>query len=171
LSIAFHRVEILPLLSKQLENAYMRSGENFHDVTGVNDKLIQILRENVKYQRSDGMAWSLYHLGRFDVPIELQLAETVLNTTDPLAISALYWGYQQFRPQVIAYCQSLDANDLYELDKHWLLLYQVFLDGGIANPYQDQVFETLQQHQVTFMMDKQQLQPEVQEQFDFGVDE
>ncbi|MDP5137923.1 RNA-directed DNA polymerase, partial [Rheinheimera baltica] len=171
LSIAFHRVEILPLLSKQLENAYMRSGENFHDVTGVNDKLIQILRENVKYQRSDGMAWSLYHLGRFDVPIELQLAETVLNTTDPLAISALYWGYQQFRPQVIAYCQSLDTNDLYELDKHWLLLYQVFLDGGITNPYQDQVFETLQQHQVTFMMDKQQLQPEVQEQFDFGVDE
>ena len=170
LSIAFHRVEVLPLLSKQLENAYMRAGEHYHDVTGVNEKLIQILRENVKYQRSDGMAWALYHLGRFNVALEAQLAETVIATADPLAICSLYWGYEQFRPQVIAYCQNLDSRDLYELDKHWLLLYQVFLNGGIANPYQDQVFETLQQHQVSFMVDKQQLQPQVQEEFDFGID-
>ncbi|MCH8537633.1 MAG: RNA-directed DNA polymerase [Alkalimonas sp.] len=170
LSIAFHRVEVLPLLSKQLENAYMRSGGKFYDLTGVNEKLIQILQENIKHQRSDGMAWSLYHLGRFDVPIDLITAESVIATADPLAICSLYWGFKQYQPQVIAYCQSIDTKDVYELDKNWLLLYQVFLDGGITNPYQDKVFEILQKHQVSFMLDKLQLEPDIPDQLEIFSD-
>lgn len=166
LSMAFHRVEILPLLSKQLENAFMRAGQVFYDIAGVTGKLILILKENIKYQRSDGMAWSLYHLGRFNVEIDEQTADAIIETTDPLAICSLYWGYENYRYKVIAYCQTMDTSDVYELDKNWLLLYQVFLDGGIANPYQESVFAVMQRHGVSFIVSKDLLRPEIGDESD-----
>ena len=46
---------------------------------------------------------------------------------------------------------SLNKSDLYELDQYWVLLYQLFNDGIIENPYrEDKSFDILKDEEVSF---------------------
>lgn len=49
-----------------------------------------------------------------------------------------------------------EHKSCYELDKQWLLLYQLYLDGKIGNPYSKEdaafkTFEILKKYNVTFI--------------------
>lgn len=43
----------------------------------------------------------------------------------------------QYDEKIVTFCDGLDKSDLFLLDQYWLLLYQLFFDGKITNPYQD----------------------------------
>ena len=43
----------------------------------------------------------------------------------------------EFQDEVVQFATELDKSDLYGLDSYWLLLYQLYLDQLIANPYKD----------------------------------
>lgn len=48
--------------------------------------------------------------------------------------------------------QVIEGGGLYELDRYWILLYQLFFHGEIANPYADEpTFEILKKHDVQFL--------------------
>ena len=50
------------------------------------------------------------------------------------------------------FAKSLNAADLYELDQYWLLLYVLFQDGKITNPYAcEDAFEILKDNGVVFV--------------------
>jgi len=46
-----------------------------------------------------------------------------------------------------------DEIDKYELDQHWVLLYELFADGRLANPYANEpAFEILETAGVRFVV-------------------
>lgn len=99
-------------------------------------QLLKILEEHTINRRSDAMAWTLYYLNKFSQPIPLDIAQAVITTNDCIAILMLYLS-KQYDNEVIAFCNGLDKTDIFLLDQYWLLLYQLFLDGKIPNPYSD----------------------------------
>lgn len=159
LTLSFHRPEILPVLSDLVQHAAIKFRGEVMDMFGAGKKLDIITRENAKLQRSDGMCWSLYYLGCLDADISDETAQNVLATRDALALLSLYWASDLHRDRVVEFCNSLDKQDLYELDRYWILQYQLYVDGRIDNPYADTVFEVLRDCQVGFMRSKENFQP------------
>ena len=99
-------------------------------------QLIRILEEHTINKRSDAVAWILYYLNKFSQPIPSNTAKAIVTSSDCIGILMLYLS-KQYDNEVISFCNGLDKTDLFLLDQYWLLLYQLFLDGKIANPYSD----------------------------------
>lgn len=151
LSLSFHHTNLLPLLEMPIEKnhgdffAYSRAGAD----------LISILEENVSLKRSDGICWALYFLGRLEHHVPENLAKKIVGTGDCMSILSLYWAAEEHRQLVVDYANSIDKAHLYELDRHWMLLYQMFFDSLIDNPYAaDLTFQTLRDEGVSFLLDR-----------------
>lgn len=97
-------------------------------------QLMKILDENAINRRSDAMAWTLYYLNKFSQIIPPNTAKAIIDSSDCIAILMLYMS-GQYENEVITFCNGLDKTDFFLLDQYWLLLYQLFFDGKIANPY------------------------------------
>jgi len=101
------------------------------------------------------MTWSLYYLNNFSQSIPKGIAENVIKSEDCIAILFLYLS-KQYDNEIVAFCDGLDKSDLFLLDQYWLLLYQLFFDGKISNPYKDdndkgEMFNTLKDEEVSFI--------------------
>jgi hypothetical protein len=61
-----------------------------------------------------------------------------MRSQDCIPMLLLYLtGGQENQDKVIGFANSLVKEDRYMLDQYWLLLYQLFLDQKIADPYGD----------------------------------
>jgi hypothetical protein len=98
------------------------------------DQLLNMLNEYTINKRSDAMTWTLYYLNKFSQSIPREIAKEVISSKDCIPILFLYLSKQHDK-EVIGFCNSLDKNDFFLLDQYWLLLYQLFFDGKISNPY------------------------------------
>lgn len=150
LSLSFHHANLLPLLEKPIE----KNHADFLGYGSAGADLISILRENIRLKRSDGICWALYFLGRLELEIPTSVVNEVIGTDDCMSILSLYWAAKEHRQLVVDYANSIDKNHLYELDRRWMLFYQLFFDGLIDNPYQaDPTFKTLRDEGVSFLLD------------------
>jgi hypothetical protein len=147
LDLSFHQPILLPLLESL-----------FEAVTGAgsfeySQQLHRLALENAQYGRSDGMAWSLYYLNKHKNKISEALADKVLASRDCISLISLYLsGDAAIQARVIDFTKSLVPGDLYELDQYWLLLYELFRENKIPNPYSDEtVFEILKTNAVSFV--------------------
>jgi hypothetical protein len=154
LTLAFHHPDLLPVLTKILDASYLAFAGAKFDLYGASKKLERIVCENARLSRSDGMCWALYYLGRVEAEISKETAELVIKTADAFAILTLYWT-KQHESLVIGFVESLVKTDLYLLDRYWILLYELFVDGKYADPYNDQVFTVLRDNNVNFLVEKQ----------------
>lgn len=147
LNLAFYQPILLPLINLQLQRL------QYGGVFPFRDQLIRIALENAQKRRSDGLCWALFYLNRHRVGITSELAKAVVDSRDCLGMLLLYLsGNPTWRAQVIAFAQSLDSSDLYALDQYWLLLYKLFCDGAIQNPYTNEgAFQFLQSNNVRFI--------------------
>lgn len=63
--------------------------------------------------------------------------------------------WKQNDKEVIAFCDGLNKSDIFLLDQYWLLLYQLYFDGKIINPYTTKTeiceFETLKNNKINFV--------------------
>lgn len=144
LNLAVHRAELLPVISTALRNA---SSYNF-------EYLPRILEEHVRFEHSDAISWTLYYCWKYDVEISNGISDKIIASRDCIPILLLYLaGDQQLREKIVSFTHSFDREDLYYLDKYWILLYQLFLDDLIPQPYPvgDRTFEILQDEGVTFV--------------------
>ncbi|QJC57139.1 hypothetical protein HC248_02455 [Polaromonas vacuolata] len=153
LTLAFQQPVLLPFLEGLLkDNAIQFTGTSFFFGEETH-KLNAIVLENARVGRSDGMCWALYFLGYHNAQIEDEVATKVVGTRDAFTLLTLYWTGQH-QDKVIGFCDTLDSKDLYELDSYWVLLYQLFHDGKLDNPYEDGVFEVMKAHDVNLLRPK-----------------
>jgi hypothetical protein len=153
-NLAYHYPVLIPLLDASLIPA------NTELWASQKDSLLLSLKEAIWNHRSDAIVWILYFCLKFDERISNELAENIIETADCLPILLLYktGGYEHqiidFATQIIADCSH--SEPFYGLDNQWLLLYQLFLDGKITNPYPKSdlaahaTFEILKMHNVCF---------------------
>ncbi len=147
LNLAVHRSELLPVISAALSNV---SSYNFE----YSKYFPRILEEHVRFGHSDAISWTLYYCLKYDVKIGNDLSNKIIDSRDCIPILLLYLaGDQQVREKIVSFTKSIDKEDLYHLDKYWILLYQLFLDDLISPPYpaDDRTFEILQDEGVTFV--------------------
>ncbi|MFC1787204.1 hypothetical protein ACFLY8_04165 [Halobacteriota archaeon] len=140
---------LLPLLNILFEKITFDSGFLY------TDQLLKILNEHAINKRSDAMTWSLYYLNNFSQSIPEGIAENVIKSEDCISILFLYFS-KQYDNKIVAFGDNLDKSDLFLLDQYWLLLYQLFFDGKISNPYKDdndtgEMFKILKEEKVSFI--------------------
>lgn len=147
LVLAVQHPVLLPLLEPLFDATLLISGQ-----VRFADRILAILKDCATRKRSDGMAWSLYYLAKYKVEITSVLAEVVLNSKDCIAILMLHTTYQHTE-KIVAWVYALDKSDAYELDRYWLLLYQLYLEGHVGPDYCSvpDAFIAMQTEKVTFL--------------------
>lgn len=148
LSLAFHQPVLAPLLADMLEAAY-RCQTAFR----YGQQISALLAEYSRLRYSDATAWALYYAISYNVPIGETAANRIIETRDCVPILLLYLSDDPACVQlVVNFADQLDKGDLYELDSFWLLLYQLFKDGKIDDPYQnDRAFKVMKDNGVSFV--------------------
>ncbi|EPN22407.1 antiviral reverse transcriptase Drt4 [Pseudomonas syringae] len=146
LSLSWHYPILLPLLEK------IDATSDYYDKETVIAKLNEILKTNAIHRRSDGMCWALYYLNQLSSDPNDENVGLVIQTSDATAI-ALLSIFETATDAVVAHARQIIENcTLYELDQNWILLYQLFLQEKIENPYADDpTFEILKKHDVQFI--------------------
>lgn len=144
IKLSYHYPVLIPLLMMPLDKVYKQTPIRF------DTQLCFLLKDAVKYRRSDAMNWLLYFLKKHHNKIPADIAKGIVATGDSLALTMLA-EFTSHEGKVIKFANSLNKNDLYELDNYWLLLYQLYYKGLIKNPYKDKVFSVLKKHKVTFV--------------------
>jgi len=146
LNLSWHYPILLPLLEK------IDATSDYYDKETVIAKLNEILKTNAIHRRSDGMCWALYYLNQLSSHPTDESVELVIQTCDATAI-ALLSIFEPATDAVVAHARQVIENcTLYELDQNWILLYQLFLQEKIENPYvDDPTFEILKKYDVQFV--------------------
>lgn len=148
-NICQHHPIVIPLVNDTLSLVLKKRSIDYHA------ELNHLLNVSILNSRSDAMSWLLYYLFRYDVAIDNKLLEKIIETNDCISILmlSLLGNYKDFG---VEYCQSIIKNkNPYDIDKYWLLMYQLFYDGKIGNPYEEQcdkkTFKRLKEKRVSFL--------------------
>ena len=144
LKLSFHYPVLIPSLKKPLAKVYQNGNDDFKE------QLIFLLKDSIKYGRSDTVCWLLYYLKILHNDIPIEIADEIIKWSDCMALTLLS-EYPIYESKVANFAKNLDNNDLYELDIYWLLLYQLYFKGKICNPYKDKTFDVLKKHNVSFI--------------------
>ncbi|HUV02844.1 MAG TPA: RNA-directed DNA polymerase [Desulfobacteria bacterium] len=125
-----------PILIPLLDTLFEKVSSDSEASKLITEQLLNILDEHAINKRSDAMTWVLYYLNKFSQSIPEQTAKKVIKSGDCIAILFLYLS-NQYDKEIVTFCNELDEKDLFLLDQYWLLLYQLFFEGKITNPYQN----------------------------------
>jgi hypothetical protein len=109
-----------------------------------------LIVENARSRRSDGMAWPLYYLIKYGLAVSEEAAEEVVRSEDCVALVCLF-KLQPDNELLKKFADQLFGESEYVLDQYWLLLYQMFLAGAIKSPYEDNVFDLMRNYDVNFI--------------------
>lgn len=114
-------------------------------------ELNTILNDRVINQCSDGICWTLFYLLSINENISDEIANKIIDMEDCVSMLILSL-FISHKPKVIKFCKKLKKNDLYTLDKYWLLLYQLYHSGDLVNYYgSDKCFEIMNNNNVNFI--------------------
>ncbi len=150
INLAWHFPTLLPYVDTLLDNHEL-------NIAGVEEKLNHIAIENSEKNRSDGMAWSLYIMKKHDVLVSEKTISSILNSKDCIAICTLLI-LNNCNDRIVIFANEISRESTYSKDQYWLLLYQLFFKGLIANPYpEDKCFETLKKYDVNFIPENNDL--------------
>ena len=119
---------LLPLLESLFDSTMMSGHVLFPE------RIIEILRDGASRHRSDAMAWALYYCKKYSLTIPDDLADAVINTEDCIAILTLFHTGQHLA-KIRSWTTTLDKSDAYALDRYWLLLYQLHVNGHVGSDY------------------------------------
>lgn len=130
-NLTMHYPILLPLIGDLLSVFPRKPNDSYYK------SLIFTLNECIINKNSDGMVWCLFYIAKYySATLNDEIAEKIINTGDVIAITTLYL-FAVHQQKVVVFCQSIIQMSLYDIDQYWLLLYQVFLDKKIGNPYID----------------------------------
>lgn len=145
LNLAWHYPTLLPMLEK------IDATSDYYDRNILAEKFNMILKINAIHRRTDGMCWAMYYLKNLKSQPTDENAALVIQTSDAAAITLLS-SFESGVESAITYANAIiEKGTLYELDQNWILLYQLFFNEMIDNPYaNDPTFEILRKYDVQF---------------------
>lgn len=148
LNLAWHYPILIPFLDTLIDKAELAPEIYINNLN-------TIILENARQSRSDGMCWPLHILRKNNLVPNEEIVAAILDSKDCVAITIL----NSFIPdngKIKAFANKIiDTDDLYEKDRYWLLLYQLFLNGDVKNAYNDKkVFEIMKSENVDFLPDE-----------------
>lgn len=143
LGLAFHRPVAIPFLVRVLlDHPSLVTNRLGRDVS-------RIIREHALHKRSDAVTWLLFLLHELGQQPKDAAVDAVLKSRDCMSLVLLgRIGGLYAQTQIDDFVADLIKNKIaqYELDQYWPLLYDLYLQGRIANPYAgSKVFETMKQ--------------------------
>ena len=150
LDLSFHQPALLPLLDGLFDEAVSLQGGFQYS-----DNLQALMRKYTRLRYSDAICWVLYFSHKYDVPVKDRCACRIVESGDCMPLLFLYLSNNSdHQDKVIEFAKGLDKKDLYGLDNYWLLLYQLFLNQQIKNPYPiaDCTFDIMKGDGVNFVM-------------------
>jgi len=148
LQLCFHHPILIPVLKGILKDF---SAEDIGEFT---PQLEELALQNAIFHRSDGMVWTLHFLALHKLDIEEKVVEEVVKTRDSMSLLMIYtYGNDNQKAQIVQIATELiNEGDNFEIDQHWMLLYQLYRDGRILNPYAgEDSFEILKDSGVSFV--------------------
>jgi len=152
LNLSFYQPILLPLLNNEHFNSLIQDhlgNLNFKNKFG------KILTTNIEHHRSDAVSWTLYYHYKYKIPVSDTNVKKIIETKDCIPMLILYFNSK--KEKVINFANDIIKNsdkdsDLYELDRYWLLLYELFRMEEINNPYgKNNTFDILKNQNVSFM--------------------
>lgn len=148
LNLSWHYPLLLPYLEQLLDHETI-------EPTNYESQLNSIIAENAKHNRSDGMVWPLYYIKKHDLSVSVEAYAETLKSKDCMGLLSLY-ATGQLTAHIVDFAYNLMCATDYEKDQYWLLLYQLYFDGKVPNPYDDKCFEVLKKEKVNFMPSKEE---------------
>jgi len=145
INLAWHYPVLIPFLDSLMDKDGI-------EPSVYQNQLNAVVTENAKNGRSDGMAWPLHLMKKHSLSVEYEAVLEIIKSKDCIAILCLY-ALNTHTSHVIDFAKDLQSKTLYDKDQYWLLLYQLFKDGHIPDPYGDGVFDVLKENDVDFMPD------------------
>ncbi|MDE2991004.1 MAG: RNA-directed DNA polymerase [Chloroflexota bacterium] len=148
LNLCFHFSALVTMLEQLFDISAIVYNSFVHG-----DRLQQILLRFTRMRQSDAISWCLYFCLKYRVAIPEECASGIIKSGDCIPMVILYWsGNLKYRQMVIDFANTIDRSDLYKLDQYWLLLYEVYRDDEITNPYgqEDRVFEVMKSAGISF---------------------
>ncbi|MFP1110408.1 hypothetical protein ACK8QL_19065, partial [Vibrio cholerae] len=120
---------LLPLLTQLLPVVSCKEGDKYYQ------SLLSALKECTINKNSDGIVWCLFYIKKYyNGKLPETIAQEIVVTGDCLSITMLTL-YQEHEDKAIDFANQLMSKSLFEIDQYWILLYQLYLNKKIDNPY------------------------------------
>lgn len=114
------------------------------------NKIKVLLHEHIKYNRHDIVCWLLFYVIKYKIRLNEALKRAVVDMNDCLSSYMLFLKYPDFEYLTERINQIVESGDEYKWDNNWLLIYEVFRNDLIENPYKDGVFEIMKEADFKF---------------------
>ncbi len=129
ISIVLYNPTILPILCKLAKK---------HQTLISDVDFEPILKNFLKFQRSDTICWGLYFMAICGEPISDELANAVVNTKDCMSMGMLI-ALDRHKDKVIDFLNhTIDPDLVYDCDQYWILLHELAPDCSIFDQYREE---------------------------------
>lgn len=145
INLCWHFPTLLPYLNFMLEKEDV-------DPSRYQDRINELILENAKNNRSDGMAWPLYLIWRYKLNVDKEVAIQVIESEDCISMCVLLL-IGGFNDSLVDFAKKILDRGNFEKDMYWILLYQLYKKNLIRAPYNDDTFSILSKNGVDFMPD------------------
>ena len=125
--IAFHSPSVLPILCQVAR---------MHCV-GSDLKIDSVLKQSIKFRRSDAICWSLYFISISDQKVSDDFANDIVETEDCMSMGMLI-ALNQHKEKVVEYLdKNIRPNSKHDCDQYWLLIHELAPDCPQFNDYRE----------------------------------
>ncbi len=125
ISLAVHRPSVLPILCQVAKQ----------NGVGSDLDITPVLKQSIKFQRSDAICWSLYFMGIKGQKVSDDLAEKIIGTKDCMSMAMLI-ALKQHREKVVDFLNTtIDCDSYYHCDQYWILIHELTADCSKFKPY------------------------------------
>ena len=117
IALAVHRPSVLPILCQVAKE---------NDV-GSDLDITPVLKQSIKFRRSDAICWSLYFMGIGDQKVSEDLAEKIIETEDCMSMAMLI-ALKQHKEKVVDFLATITPDSYYHCDRYWILIHELVSD-------------------------------------------
>ena len=115
IAIAVHTPSVLPILC-QVAKKYN---------VGSDLQIDSVLKQSIKFQRSDAICWCLYFMGICNLAVSDELAKAIIETEDCMSMGMLI-ALNQHREKVVDFLDDkINACSEYDCDQYWILIHEL----------------------------------------------
>ncbi len=123
--IAFHKPSVLPILC-QVAKEYSVDSDL---------KIDSVLKQSIKFRRSDAICWSLYFIGICGRKVSDDFAKDIVEIEDCMSMGMLV-ALNQHQDKVVDFLDcNINPVSEYDCDQYWILIHELAPDCPKFNDY------------------------------------